>query len=1311
MRVSRTALKEQEVNMKKNVLSLVLTASLICGMMPVEGLGQKASAAASGASDSIEVMADTADVSNGAKEGEETVVSGTFGGTTDSTGAVLTPDTHQWSLAKESGVLTISGEGDMPDYTSGENTPWYDYSDDIKKIVFTGDVTAVGAHAFHLQKNVVEVDFSAAEGLTAIHTYAFQGTSSLETLTGVENIETLDTGSFQASGFKSVSMPNVETVPKAAFRSCTNMTSVSFQNATLLGDEAFYSCTSLKEVNAPNVDTLDGQVFRYSSIESISLPNLTSIQGGYTFQNCSKLKEMSFPKLESIDGAGIFESCSSLEVIDFPTVTTTNTHLNNFTNDCPNLMWVNLPNLVAKTTSISFGNCYSLVYVDVSSVERPNNIGFGKDCTSLKRFYIKGTNVNQYYVEYFYKSLPTLPNKPELYILSANEKNFTNSASSAVIIQKIDDDDAFAAVKAKETDVRITQEDYNISSPVLPKVTGAATGAEITYQYYTDSKCQTPVDSTDATQKPTVPGQYYVRATAGAVENVAFETTSNIVPFKVFGEIKEDGYSYMYGQNKLIITDAKVMDTEYTSASNVPWNNLKNEILEVDIKEGVTLTKIAPYTFYNFSKLKYFDLPATVTSIGARAFYGCSAWGSDSDRPVKNVLTDKVTSIGEYAFYNCSAITGTMTFNNTITEIPTNVLYGCAGVSQIKYSANVTSFGQNCFSGTGITEISFPAGITEYSTAFFTGCKNITSITLPSELTTLPEYFFSDCAGLTEVTLPQGITALPNWFFSGCSSLTQFTIPETVTSIGTYCFRYSGLTSITLPDTVDTIGECAFSYCKALESAELSAKLTILPREVFASSGLKKMIVPATITTIGKQVFRDCSNLTYLEFQNDNYTADTFELYPQGNPPTDGTFNNLRADAMIVCDGNTYDFLSAIESGTSWNPKEMVRKRSVLLEELQTDYAVEKAEAAKLSEADYDAALWSDFQAALQAADELFVTGNETYEKIQNMIAARKSIATAAKAFLRDTYIKADAELKLESDYDTDGDGADAWYAFIDAIDGAMTVLQKEDVSLTDIINCDKKLKQASGAIVLLPTDTAKAECDKKIQEAEALKESDYTAESWAALQTALTEAKKLMETATRVSEVEAAEKMISDAMAALVKSDGNEPGTTPSAAPSNNPSTSPSASPSTSPSVSPSTSPSTSPSANPSAGPSTKPSTAPSTKPSVKPSTVPTTQPNTNVTVKKATIKKVKSTKKKTMLVQWKKLASVSGYQVQIALKKNFKKGKKTYTVKKAKTTKKTIKKLKRKKKYFVRIRAYKTVNGKKYYGKWSKVKSVKVK
>ena len=81
-----------------------------------------------------------------------------------------------------------------------------------------------------------------------------------------------------------------------------------------------------------------------------------------------------------------------------------------------------------------------------------------------------------------------------------------------------------------------------------------------------------------------------------------------------------------------------------------------------------------------------------------------------------------------------------------------------------------------------------------------------------------------------------------------------------------------------------------------------------------------------------------------------------------------------------------------------------------------------------------------------------------------------------------------------------------------------------------------------------------------------------------------------------------------------------------------------------------------------------------------------------------------------KKLTVTWKKDKNVSGYQIKIATKKNFK-GAKTYTVKSYKTYKKVIKKLKAKKKYFVKVRAYKTVGKSKVYGAYSAVRSCKVK
>ena len=87
----------------------------------------------------------------------------------------------------------------------------------------------------------------------------------------------------------------------------------------------------------------------------------------------------------------------------------------------------------------------------------------------------------------------------------------------------------------------------------------------------------------------------------------------------------------------------------------------------------------------------------------------------------------------------------------------------------------------------------------------------------------------------------------------------------------------------------------------------------------------------------------------------------------------------------------------------------------------------------------------------------------------------------------------------------------------------------------------------------------------------------------------------------------------------------------------------------------------------------------------------------------------------KRSVRVRWKKQKTkmsksrITGYQIQLATDRKFTKNKKTLTVKGYKKTIKKVSKLKGKKKYYVRIRTYKTVSGRKYYSKWSKTKTVK--
>ncbi|MDY6046743.1 MAG: fibronectin type III domain-containing protein, partial [Anaerobutyricum sp.] len=91
-------------------------------------------------------------------------------------------------------------------------------------------------------------------------------------------------------------------------------------------------------------------------------------------------------------------------------------------------------------------------------------------------------------------------------------------------------------------------------------------------------------------------------------------------------------------------------------------------------------------------------------------------------------------------------------------------------------------------------------------------------------------------------------------------------------------------------------------------------------------------------------------------------------------------------------------------------------------------------------------------------------------------------------------------------------------------------------------------------------------------------------------------------------------------------------------------------------------------------------------------------------------TLKSVKSTKTRTAVITWKKNKKATGYEIYMSTKKAS--GyKKITTVKSWKKVTYTKKKLKKNKKYYFKVRAYKTAEGKKYYSAYSKVKAVKVK
>ena len=151
-----------------------------------------------------------------------------------------------WKLT-EDGVLTISGTGDMDNYT--DNTmPWYDYKNSVKSVVIENGVTSIGDCAFKDFGSLTDV--AIGETVTGIGDYAFD-CCDLASLTIPNSVTSIGIYAFRhCKRLASLNFPNsVTSIGAYAFCYCTGLTEVTFgKSVTFIDDGAFYECTNLNKI-------------------------------------------------------------------------------------------------------------------------------------------------------------------------------------------------------------------------------------------------------------------------------------------------------------------------------------------------------------------------------------------------------------------------------------------------------------------------------------------------------------------------------------------------------------------------------------------------------------------------------------------------------------------------------------------------------------------------------------------------------------------------------------------------------------------------------------------------------------------------------------------------------------------------------------------------------------------------------------------------------------------------------------------------------------------------------------------------------
>ena len=1201
-------------------------------------------------------------------------------------------DNLKYSLDRETGTLTISGTGDMYDYLgtggsfSNSGSPFYRESV-LKRIYIENGVTSIGSTMFEYCVNLTF--FEIPNSVTSIGDYAFYGCTSLKSVTIPNGVNSIGTYAFEdCTSLTSVTIGNsVTSIGGSAFEDCTSLKSVTIPDSvTSIGSSAFSGCTSLTSVTIRNSVTSIGDYAFYfcDSLTSVTIGNSVTSIGDYAFYNCVRLTSVTIGNSVTSIGKSAFGGCTRLTSVI-------------------------IGNSVTNIGDYAFYNCTSLESVNYSGTKSQwIAITIGSDNSYLTHAFIKctdgiignGNTVTVDSVKYKLNDDYTA----QVISYSGKPKNITISECVS-----------YESYTFKVTGIG-DKAFYKCTS--LTSVTIPDSVASIGYSAFEDCKSLTSVNysGTKSQWKSIIFGSYndelenaIIKCTDGVIGNGNTVTIDNL-EYKINNDYTASLVDYK-GILKNITISKSVTYEGYTfnvTGIDGAFNGCTS-LTSVTIPDSVT--NIGNYAFNGCTSLTSVTIPNSVTSIGDSAFSNCTSLTSVT-------IPDTVTSIGN-AFYNCTSLTS-VTIPDSVTSIG-SAFYNCTSLTSVTIPDSVTSIGSSAFSGcTSLTSVTIPNSVTSIGDYVFKNCTSLTNITIPDSVTRIGKYAFENCTSLTSVTIPDSVISIGDYAFSSCTSLTSVTIPDNVTSIGNSAFEYcTSLTSVTIPNNVTNIGYRSFYDCKSLTSITIGNSVTSIGNSAFEyCTSLTSVTIPNSVTSIGNYTFSDCSNLKSVNYNGTKAQWKSISGYSNVSQIikcTDGIYANSNT---IIVDSVNYklnDDYTAKVISYSGTPENITILESVTYEGLtfkvtsigsSAFFGCSKLKKIEIpdsvtyigSKAFYGTAFYNtvkNWEDGVLYCGNHLISAKSDVTKI-TVKASTVSIAAGAldncKSLEKINVLNPKCVINCTIPKTAVIGGAEG--------STAEEFAQKNNMSIDYFEECTHSDKVQ---VVIAATCTEQGAVQSRCADCDKLISQTFTAPLGHTM-VITTPAKA--PTCTTSGNTQAGYCTVCgyNEVSTVIPATGHN---------FVNNSANCLACGVANPNYVAPTQPT----------PSPTPSTTPTQPtPSPTPSTTPT-QPNQNdtntsndenVTViskpKSASIKKVKGAKK-AVSVEWKKVSGVKGYQVQVATNKKFKKNKKTVTIKKQKTTKTTVKKLKAKKKYYVRVRTYKIVNGKKVYSSWSKVKTVKTK